>query len=141
MRGWYDDNLEPGWVSKVQDLQALLERGEQIDQMMQVTGEEGVTIDDFITQQQALFVDMVYLQQDAFDDVDASVPVDRQKLVFKRVYQVATASLAMDDKAEARRSFTELMGLFKNFHYEPEGTPAYVSLLGQIDSKISDMLG
>lgn len=140
MRGWYDDNLEPGWVSKVQDLQALLERGEQIDQMMQVTGEEGVTIDDFITQQQALFVDMVYLQQDAFDDVDASVPVDRQKLVFKRVYQVAMSPLALDDKAQARKAFTELTGLFKNFHYEPDGTPTYDSLLAQIDNKIASLL-
>jgi V/A-type H+-transporting ATPase subunit A len=43
-------------------------------QMMQVTGEEGVTLEDFLLYQKAQFVDMVYLQQDAFDDVDASVP-------------------------------------------------------------------
>jgi V/A-type H+/Na+-transporting ATPase subunit A len=45
----------------------LLRKGENIYQMMQVTGEEGVTIEDYVTYQKALFLDMVYLQQDAFD--------------------------------------------------------------------------
>ncbi|MEM9552436.1 MAG: V-type ATP synthase subunit A, partial [Pseudomonadota bacterium] len=85
LSGWYDDNIEPGWVGKVKALQALLERGEQIGQMMQVTGEEGITVEDYVTFQKALFVDMAYLQQDAFDPVDASVPLDRQRLVFALV--------------------------------------------------------
>ena len=45
-------------------------------------GEEGVTLDDFILYQKAQFLDMVYLQQDAFDEVDASCPIDRQKRSF-----------------------------------------------------------
>jgi V/A-type H+-transporting ATPase subunit A len=42
--------------------------------MIQVTGEEGITTEDFVIYQQALFLDMVYLQQDAFDAVDVAVP-------------------------------------------------------------------
>ena len=63
-------------------MQDLLRRGEGVLQMMQVTGEEGVTLEDFVMHQKALFVDMVYLQQDAFDDVDSSVSLERQKLTF-----------------------------------------------------------
>lgn len=140
MEDWYSDNFEPGWVAKVRDLQALLERGEQIDQMMQVTGEEGVTAADFVTQQQALFVDMVYLQQDAFDDVDASVPVERQRLTFERVYKAAMGDVTFESKSEARAAFTELTGAFKNFHYEAEGSPRYVELLGDIDQLIENMV-
>lgn len=140
MEGWYDDNVQPGWVSKVRDLQTLLERGEQISQMMQVTGEEGVTAEDFVTQLQALLVDMVYLQQDAFDAIDASVSIDRQKLTFERVYNVATAAIEFADKDAARAAFTELTGKFKNFHYEAEGSPQYKTLLGQIDDLIENMM-
>ena len=50
--------------------------------MMQVTGEEGVTLEDYVTYQKALLLDMAYLQQDAYDPVDVSVPLERQKEMF-----------------------------------------------------------
>ena len=133
MQRWYEEHMEPGWIPKVKELQDLLEKGEQVSQMMQVTGEEGVTMDDFVTQQKALFCDMVYLQQDAFDKVDASVPIERQKMTFKIVHGIAARDFAFHDKTAARDYFTRLTGLFKNFHYSAEGTPEYVSLLKQID--------
>ena len=57
----------------------LLKQGDSIFQMMQVTGEEGITLEDFVTYQKSTLVDMVYLQQDAFDPVDVSAPLERRK--------------------------------------------------------------
>ncbi|WP_393925951.1 V-type ATP synthase subunit A [Yoonia sp. R2-816] len=138
LEDWYDKNVDPGWCGRVRQLQDLLAKGEQISQMMQVTGEEGVTMDDFITHQKALLIDMVFLQQDAFDAVDASVPMDRQKAIFDRVFEIAKASMSLQDKTVARKHFTDLTRLFKNFHYEPEGTPKYASLLEEIDDLIEN---
>ncbi|WP_170476017.1 V-type ATP synthase subunit A [Ruegeria arenilitoris] len=138
---WYDKNAEPGWTHKVKNLLELIEKGEQVDQMMQVTGEEGVTIDDFVTQQKALFVDMVYLQQDAFDKVDATVPLERQKMTFKQVYDIARSNPPFADKAEARQVFTQLTGLMKNFHYAAENTPEFKSIWGQISDLCHEKLG
>jgi len=130
---WYDKNLEPGWVARVKKLQELLVKGDQVLQMMQVTGEEGVTMDDFIIQQKALFLDMVYLQQDAFDEVDSSVSFERQQLILKKIHSIFNNSYQFDSKAAARKYFTELTGVYKNFNYAAEGTPDYISLLEQID--------
>jgi V/A-type H+-transporting ATPase subunit A len=138
---WYDKNAEPGWTGKVRDLLALIEKGEQVDQMMQVTGEEGVTIEDFVTQQKALFVDMVYLQQDAFDQVDATVPLERQKMTFKLVYDVTQSSADFADKAKVRQVFTQLTGLMKNFHYAAENTPEFKSIWQQITDLCRDKFG
>ncbi|MEX0350760.1 MAG: V-type ATP synthase subunit A [Paracoccaceae bacterium] len=137
MTGWYDRNIEPNWIKRVKEMQALLERGEQIGQMMQVTGEEGITIEDYVTYQKALFVDMIYLQQDAFDAVDCSVSLDRQQLVFKLMYGVVQGEMALEHKSDIRAWFTELTGLFKNFHYAADGTPDYDSLLARIRAKIA----
>jgi V/A-type H+-transporting ATPase subunit A len=138
---WYDKNAEPGWTGKVRDLLALIEKGEQVDQMMQVTGEEGVTIEDFVTQQKALFVDMVYLQQDAFDQVDATVPLERQKMTFKLVYDVTQSTAGFADKAEVRQVFTQLTGLMKNFHYAAENTPEFNSIWQQINDLCHEKFG
>ncbi|MBT3143660.1 V-type ATP synthase subunit A [Phaeobacter gallaeciensis] len=138
---WYEDNAQRGWTAKVRELLALLDRGEQITQMMQVTGEEGVTIEDFVTQQKALFVDMIYLQQDAFDVVDATVPMPRQILTFQMMYDVVTSQADFADKPEARQVFTQLTGLVKNFHYAAENTPEYTSTLEAIRALCREKLG
>ncbi len=134
MSDWYAENVDTDWIDKVKELQGLLERGEQVSQMMQVTGEEGVTVDDYVTQQRALFVDMIYLQQDAFDDVDASVSLARQKLVFDLMYRIISDPLSMSDKGGIRAYFTKLTGLFKNFHYAGDGTREYDRLLKEIQA-------
>lgn len=43
-------------------MQQLLLRGDAVYQMMQVTGEEGITMEDFILWQKATLFDLVYLQ-------------------------------------------------------------------------------
>jgi V/A-type H+-transporting ATPase subunit A len=53
--------------------------------MMQVTGEEGITLEDYVIYQKALLLDMAYLQQDAYDPVDVSVPLEHQKEMFTLV--------------------------------------------------------
>jgi V/A-type H+-transporting ATPase subunit A len=130
---WFDDHFEAGWVNRVKEMQDLLQRGQAVLQMMQVTGEEGVTLPDFVTHQKALLLDMAYLQQDAFDAVDASVPLARQKLLFDKVYDIAARDYDFKDKEAARAYFTKLTGLLKNFNYAAEKSPTYGSLLRQID--------
>ncbi|MEM8855886.1 MAG: V-type ATP synthase subunit A, partial [Pseudomonadota bacterium] len=44
MEAWYDQHLGADWCAKVRRLQDLLETGDHVSQMMQVTGEEGVTM-------------------------------------------------------------------------------------------------
>lgn len=133
MAEWFDKNLEIGWTDKVKTMQELLGKGDSIHKMMQVTGEEGVTLDDFVTYQQSLFLDMVYLQQDAFDKIDASVPLPRQRLLFNRVYEIVTRGYEFDNKDAVRNYFLKLTGLFKNLNYAEFNTSEYKNLNSEID--------
>jgi V/A-type H+-transporting ATPase subunit A len=130
---WFGEHIDPTWVSRVKEMQDLLDKGDAVQQMMQVTGEEGVTTDDYVTYHKALFLDMVYLQQDAFDKVDASAPMPRQRLAFDKVYTLVSRSYAFGEKNAVRGYFTKLTGLFKNFNYAEADSPEYHRLLQQID--------
>jgi V/A-type H+-transporting ATPase subunit A len=134
LASWFSENVDPTWVERVTTVQELLEQGDAVQQMMQVTGEEGVTTEDYVTYQKSLFVDMVYLQQDAFDKVDASVPLERQRVAFAKVYGLVTRDYAFTDKAAVHQYFTRLTGLFKNFNYAETGSPEYKRLLHEIDA-------
>jgi V/A-type H+-transporting ATPase subunit A len=78
---------------------------------------------------------MVYLQQDAFDRVDASVTPERQRAAFDRVHAAVTRDYAFADKAAVREHFTRLTGVFRNFNYAETGSPEYKRLLQEIDAQ------
>ena len=130
---WFDTEISAGWSERVEFVTDMLHRGDSIQQMMQVTGEEGVTVPDYITYQKALLVDMVYLQQDAFDDVDASSPLERQKDCFAFLYDLVTREYKFENKEQVRDYFLRLTGLYKNFNYSSEDSPDRAKFLQQME--------
>ncbi len=97
--------------------------------MMQVTGEEGVTLDDYVRYQKSLFVDMVYLQQDGFDSVDAAVPLERQKQMFGLIQRVLDRDYHFRDKEQVRAVVRPTHGAVQ----EPELRPARFQRLSRVE--------
>ena len=125
LQPWFTEHLSQSWIDNVQSLLGLLQKGDSISQMIQVTGEEGVSTEDFVIYQQALFLDMVYLQQDAFDPVDVAVPLQRQQESLNRIVELVNISYHFTDKDAVRDYFTKLTGLFKNLNYSPSNSNEY----------------
>ncbi|MEO0432386.1 MAG: V-type ATP synthase subunit A [Cyanobacteria bacterium J06656_5] len=132
LTSWLKKEIAPDWVDRVQAMNSLLKQGDSIYQMMQVTGEDGITLNDYATYQKSLFLDMVYLQQDAFDAVDSSTPLARQKESFGLVNDLVNRSYQFENKPAARDYFTHLTGLCKNLNYTQKKSPEYRDYLKQI---------
>jgi V/A-type H+-transporting ATPase subunit A len=130
---WFSKNLKPDWVERVKALMELLRRGGAVEQMMQVTGEEGITLDDFVTMQKALLVDMVFLQQDAFDKIDASMPQERQIDSFDLLTKLVERDYELESTENAREFFTRLTGLYKNLNYSAPDSLEYKRYRQEID--------
>lgn len=125
MKEWFSENIAPDWVDNIQALGELLRKGESVYQMMQVTGEEGITLEDYIVWQKATLVDMVYLQQDAFDKVDVSMPIERQIESFMMLKDLIEREYNFKEKDDARNFFTKLTGVYKNLNYSASDSPDY----------------
>ena len=104
---------------KVTRMNQVLRRGDEIHQMMTVVGEEGTPIDDYTTMLKAEFFDSAYLQQNAYDDVDAATSIDRQRFVFDKILEVIEADFDFESKDEARHSLKKISSLFFNWNYAP----------------------
>jgi len=110
-KGFIDSNL-------IQQARQVLLKGNEVAQMMKVVGEEGTSMEDFITHLKAEFLDSVYLQQNGFDKVDAVTSLDRQRYVFKKVCDVLSADFSFDKKHQARRAFYHMRQLFIDWNYK-----------------------
>lgn len=94
----------------------ILYRGDEVGQMMKVVGEEGTALEDYILYLKGDFLDAVYLQQNAFDPVDAAVGVDRQRHVFDLLFHIVGSKLKLDSKESARNFFYQLRQKFIDYN-------------------------
>lgn len=112
-------------MSKVGEADAVLKRGSEVNQMMKVVGEEGTSIEDYITYQKGELLDAAYLQQNSFDPVDATVSVERQIETFDVMYDILMTSYELSDKKEVRSFFNQLRQAFLDWNGTAQDSPDY----------------
>jgi len=94
----------------------ILRRGSDVGQMMKVVGEEGTSMDDFVLYLKGEFLDSVYLQQDAYNNIDEACPGDRQAHVFEKIYQILKTKVTFKEKDAARSFFLKLTQTAKDWN-------------------------
>ena len=114
------EKLDPEWIPMVLQAREVTVRGDEINKRMQVVGEEGTAMEDFVTYLKSEFIDGAYLQQNAFDAVDAYCPIDRQIETFKLIIEILNnpfGDLAGHDRARAY--FQRLTAEYKHLNTLP----------------------
>ena len=104
---------------KVEKINRMLRQGDEIRQMMTVVGEEGTPVEDFTMMLKAEFFDAAYLQQNAYDAVDAATSIDRQRFVFDKILEIVETDFEFSDKDEARHTLKKISSMFINWNYAP----------------------
>jgi V/A-type H+/Na+-transporting ATPase subunit A len=107
---------------------------------MQVTGEEGITLEDYVTWQKSVLLDMAFLQQDAFDEIDACMPRSRQLESLRLIKNLVDQEYGFKNRDEAREFFTKLIGLYRNWNYSPPGSPEYEKYKREIEESVAQQI-
>ncbi len=134
---WFDANFGREWNVRILSLQDLLRRGDAVAQMMEVAGEEGISLEDYVLLQKALLLDRVFLQQDAFDPVDVSTPIERQRALLELLWSVVQPGFGFTGREEARHYFAQLGTYFRALNSSVWQSPDY----RQQNELIRDHLG
>ena len=134
----YPGIIEPAKMARVA---ALLKRGNEVRQMMAVVGEEGTSLEDFLVMLKAEMFDACYLQQNAYDEVDAATPADRQRFVFDKILQVIGLDFALEAKDQARKVMVEAGELLRNWNYAAWESREFKAILAKIDEFIASRGG
>ena len=110
----------------------MLRRGNDIKQMMAVVGEEGTTAEDYTIMLKAEFFDNVYLQQNAFDDVDGATSAERQQKVFDTILEVLKLEFGFETHEQARETMVTVTDLFRNWNYAAMDSEEFKRIEGDI---------
>ncbi|MFC1498308.1 V-type ATP synthase subunit A [Verrucomicrobiota bacterium] len=103
-------------ADNIEMARTVLRDGNEVGQMMKVVGEEGTSIDDFMLYLKAEYIDGTYLQQDAFHEIDAATPAERQIQVFSVISDILRTKMKFHDKNEARKFFHQITQTTKDWN-------------------------
>ena len=123
---------------RVEQVRAILRQGNDVAQMMKVVGEEGTSIADFIAYLKSEFLDAVYLQQNAFSDIDAATPADRQREMFDVAEKALLAAYPFKQKDEARKFFQSLTQTCIDWNNTPQNQPDFATRRDEIVTRIEE---
>lgn len=123
----------------VKEARGVLVQGGEVNQMMKVVGEEGTSMDDFVTYLKSEYLDAVYLQQDAYHEIDTACPAERQKYVFAKISQILKTAMTFKTKDEARGFFLKLTQKTKDWNRVAFQSQEFKDLESEIFKSIAEV--
>ena len=135
---WLDEQVERGWVEKVTAAKNLLRKGREANEQINILGDDGVPVSYHVNFWKSELIDFVFLQQDAFDEVDALCPMERQKYMLDLVMELCCIDFNFDDFEKCREFFKELINDLRQMNYTKFHGEAFEKYSRKINKLIED---
>ena len=126
------------WISKVNELKTRLLRGKEIAEQINILGDDGVPVEYHVTFWMSELIDFVILQQDAFDDIDAVTPMERQEDIVNLVINICHTEFAFDNFVEVMDYFKKMINICKQMNYSEYKSDKYEGFLKQLDELVAE---
>lgn len=117
VQAYLAEKVSNGWLDQVITAKDLLLRGKEAKEQINILGDDGVPIEFHERFWKGELIDFVILQQDAFDKIDASTPMDRQQYMLEKVLEVNSAKLNFDSFEDVQIFFKQVINEFKQMNY------------------------
>ena len=111
------EKLDENWVELVNEARNILIRGKETEEQINILGDDSVPIDYHVTLWKSELIDFVFLQQDAFDKIDASTSLDRQEYMLKKIIGITRSEFNFEGFEEVGIYFKRLINTFKQLNY------------------------
>ena len=111
------EKVGASWLENVEKAKDVLLRGKEAMEQINILGDDGVPLSFHDRYWKSELIDFVILQQDAFDPVDASTPMERQRYMLDYVLKVVDTTFEFDHFEELSGFFKELINNFRQMNY------------------------
>ncbi|MEG1684973.1 MAG: V-type ATP synthase subunit A [Bacteroides sp.] len=126
------------WIDKVNEVKTRLLRGKEIAEQINILGDDGVPVEYHVTFWKSELIDFVILQQDAFDDIDAVTPMERQEVILNMVIDICHTDFGFDNFNEVMDYFKKMINICKQMNYSEFKSDKYEEYKRELDSLIAE---
>lgn len=111
------ENISPEWVDNIIMAKNILLRGREAFEQINILGDDGVPIDYHQVLWKSEVIDFIILQQDAFDKIDASTPIDRQNYMMNKVLKIYNTQFEFESFEEVNPFYKRIINVLKQMNY------------------------
>ncbi len=138
IREYLDGHIEKNWVDEVYAGKTIVQRGKEANDQINILGDDGVPVEYHERFWKSELIDFVILQQDAFDDIDANCPIERQQMMYEMVLGICRRSFDFADFEACSQFFKGLINLFRQMNYAQWKSEKFEEYRKQIEQYVSD---
>ncbi len=140
VRSYLDEHIEKNWVDAVYAGKTVMQRGKEANDQINILGDDGVPVEYHERFWKSELLDSVILQQDAFDDIDANCPIERQKMMYNMVLDICGKSFDLENFEVCSSFFKQLIYTFRQMNYSEWKSEQFESFRAQIEELVNSKL-
>ncbi|MBR4585892.1 MAG: V-type ATP synthase subunit A [Bacteroidales bacterium] len=131
------EKIDKQWVEKVLRAKNLVRRGREMADQINILGDDGVPMSYHEAFWKSELIDFAFLQQDAFDAVDALCPLERQEYVLDLILGICDKQFEFDNFEQCRSFFKELINTLRQMNYSEFRSPQFNQYEQQLRNQLS----
>ena len=120
----YDEVIEnlnklvsPTWVDDVLFSKDILRRGRESYEQINILGDDGVPLAYHDRYWKSELIDRIILQQDGFDPIDQSTPMERQRYMLELILSICKTEFKFEYFEDVMPYFIRMVNLCKQMNY------------------------
>ena len=112
-----NEYIQQGWIQMVNHAKDLLIKGNEAKDQISILGDDAVPLEYHVQYWKSEVIDFIILQQDAFDEIDANSPMDRQRYMLNLVLELGDAEYKFNNFEEIGDFFKKQINIMKQMNY------------------------
>ncbi len=117
IKDYLNKTIAPNWVDQVMRAKNYVQRGKEAYEQINILGDDGVPLEYHDRFWKAELIDFIILQQDAFDKIDSSCPLARQKYMLELVMSICATKFEFDTFDDCSSFYKKVINALKQMNY------------------------
>ena len=134
---YLDKKMGSGWVDKVQSAKNIIIRGKEAYEQINILGDDGVPMEYHLRYWKSELIDFIILQQDAFDAIDATCPMERQEFMLDKVLEICNTPFEFETFEEVGTFFKSLVNIMRQMNYSEFKNDNFNKYINQLNETIA----
>ena len=131
------ETIDKQWVDKVLHAKNLVRRGREMADQINILGDDGVPMSYHEAFWKSELIDFAFLQQDAFDAVDALCPLERQEYILDLILGICDREFEFENFEQCRGFFKDLINTLRQMNYSEFKGPKFYEYEQQLRNQLS----
>lgn len=140
VKEYVSEHISSDWIDKVTKVKDVLLRGREAQEQINILGDDGVPIDYHVRFWKSEVVDFIILQQDAFDKIDQTTPLERQKYMLDKIIEIIDAQVQFESFEEVAGWYKKLINFLKQMNYSEFGSPEFIRYEKEVDEMLTEIV-